>query len=111
MKTEIGSSRMDWKRPAAQHAPTDHLTLRRRLVTYFLHWRYNLFSRMTCFTSRYLGWLALSGTLLRDAAFSVVRATAAAACVLIATFLINDSADRDIDKIAHPERPIPRGLA
>jgi geranylgeranylglycerol-phosphate geranylgeranyltransferase len=82
------------------------------VVAYFRLWRYQANAVIVCFISMYLGWLMLAGGFhLPQAALRVVAATAAATCLLLATFLINDVADRDIDKIVHPDRPIPRGLA
>jgi 4-hydroxybenzoate polyprenyltransferase len=81
------------------------------VIAYFRLWRYESKGVVLCFISMYLGWIALAGGLERplDDALRIVAATAAGTAILLAIFLINDAADREIDRIVHPERPIPQG--
>jgi 4-hydroxybenzoate polyprenyltransferase len=82
------------------------------LINYFRGWRYDAAGVLVCFAAMYFGWLMLADPLfltlrLRDAASSLCAATS----LVLAIFLINDAADRDIDALVHPDRPIPRGTA
>lgn len=93
-------------------APDYKPTFFASVVAYFRLWRYHANALIACFISMYLGWFLLAGGFHQPhAAARAVAATLAATCLLLATFLINDAADRDIDRIVHPERPIPRRLA
>lgn len=77
---------------------------------YFRLWRYEGKALVGCFIVMYLGWIALAGGFEQPDAFVMAGlATAGATCIVIAVFLINDAADRDIDRVVHPERPIPQG--
>lgn len=95
--------------PAA--APARKLTFAGSVFAYFRLWRYQAHATVACFLSMYAGWIALAGGFQQLHAATIGLAMASATCILLATFLINDVADRDIDRIVHPERPIPRGLA
>ena len=89
-------------------------TVPQSLAAYVREWRYDGKGLVLCFLVMYLGWIALAGGLEPSANISVgsiVAATASATCILLAAFLVNDAADRDIDLVVHPERPIPRGLS
>lgn len=83
----------------------------RSIRCYFRGWRYRSHHIFVGFVSMYLGWILLAGDrgqpspILR---MEVVSAVGAGLLALLAIFLINDAADRDIDIIAHPERPIPK---
>jgi 4-hydroxybenzoate polyprenyltransferase len=82
------------------------------VIAYFRRWRYDAGGVVLCFLAMYLGWIGLAGGFsVLDAVSAVGFATASATCILLAIFLINDAADRDIDRLVHPERPIPLGLS
>ncbi len=84
------------------------------IVGYFRHWRYQPSMVLILFAFMYLGWVALGGGLEDRSAPALLRVAigwAASTAVLLAIFLINDAADCEGDRLAHPERPIPRGLA
>lgn len=62
----------------------------------------------------YLGWIGLGENFRQFRQIDLTRigfGWVASVTVLLAMFLINDAADREIDKTVHPERPIPRGLS
>jgi geranylgeranylglycerol-phosphate geranylgeranyltransferase len=84
------------------------------VTAYFRLWRYDSNGVVLCFISMYLGWIALADGFadLSVAAIARIAAAAAAAtCILLAVFMINDAVDREIDKTVHPERPIPQGAS
>ncbi|MDB5502877.1 MAG: geranylgeranylglycerol-phosphate geranylgeranyltransferase [Tardiphaga sp.] len=93
-------------------ASGDPPTLVRSLASYFREWRYQANAIIACVLSMYVGWIALAGSFsLPRPVISIALAAATTVCMVLAIFLINDAADRDIDKLVHPERPIPRGLS
>lgn len=101
-QTEIPST------PPAAGRPT----FSQSIAAYFRLWRYEARGLVLCFLLMYLGWIALAGGFEPSAgatAGGIAAATAAATCLLLSAFLINDAADRDIDRLVHPERPIPQG--
>jgi geranylgeranylglycerol-phosphate geranylgeranyltransferase len=88
------------------------LTFAQSIAAYFRLWRYEARQVILCFICMYVGWMTLAGTFdVMDTATLARAATAtvAATFVLLSAFLTNDAADRDIDRVVHPERPIPRG--
>lgn len=90
--------------------PRDLPTPAQSIGAYFRNWRYQSSAIVVCFLSMYLGWIALAGGFAPGRA-AIATAAASTLCMVLAIFLINDAADRDIDSIVHPERPIPRGLS
>lgn len=98
--------------PLPKSATVEQPGFFRSIAGYFRGWRYRSQSVLLCFAAMYLGWIMLAdphaiATRPLDVAIALIAATA----LVIAIFLINDAADRDIDAIVHPERPIPRGEA
>jgi geranylgeranylglycerol-phosphate geranylgeranyltransferase len=88
------------------------ITLLRSIAIYLVSFRpYNLALFVT-FPLMCLGplSLALKGSPpTRALVLNAGLAIAGLFLILIATFMVNDVTDREIDKIAHPERPIPSG--
>jgi 4-hydroxybenzoate polyprenyltransferase len=93
--------------PAASSRAAAQPSFVRSIFAYFRGWRYEAKGVVLCFLSMYLGWIMLAGG--SASAMAATAATLAATCNLLAIFLINDAADRDIDCVVHPDRPIPRG--
>jgi 4-hydroxybenzoate polyprenyltransferase len=82
------------------------------IVNYLHGWRFDTSGVLGCFAAMYLGWILLADpNMLSLRLGDAAHALCSASCLVIAIFLINDAADRDIDRIVHPDRPIPRGVA
>jgi 4-hydroxybenzoate polyprenyltransferase len=82
------------------------------ISNYFRGWRYRSQAVIGCFALMYLGWITLADPdALGTHGGAALLALLAAIGLVIAIFLINDAADRDIDAIVHPDRPIPAGTA
>ena len=95
--------------------PEQTLSFVQSVAGYFRLWRYGLGQILGLFLLMYLGWVSLAGGLLftpvGETTLAVALGWLASTLILFAMFLVNDAADCDIDRIAHPERPIPRGCA